>query len=103
MRDQECLDANGRRRIDNLKRIAELAKKVEAGKGDDTPEKLDTAGKRAAVHLEQAQCRSNASRPPICAYTEAVWSLPHGLTQSVATREVIRARVSVAILVAFAI
>ena len=30
-----------------LKRIAELAKKVEAGKGDDTPEKLDTPGKRA--------------------------------------------------------
>ena len=30
-----------------LKRIAELAKKVQAGKGDDTPEKLDTPGKRA--------------------------------------------------------
>jgi type I restriction enzyme R subunit len=30
-----------------LKRVAELAKKVEAGKGDDTPEKLDTPGKRA--------------------------------------------------------
>jgi type I restriction enzyme, R subunit len=30
-----------------LKRIAELAKKVEAGKADDTPEKLDTPGKRA--------------------------------------------------------
>ena len=30
-----------------LKRIAELAKKVEAGKGDDTPQKLDTPGKRA--------------------------------------------------------
>lgn len=30
-----------------LKRIAELAKKVQAGKGDDTPEKLDTLGKRA--------------------------------------------------------
>ncbi|MBI3246264.1 MAG: HsdR family type I site-specific deoxyribonuclease [Deltaproteobacteria bacterium] len=30
-----------------LKRIAELAKKVEAGTGDDTPEKLDTPGKRA--------------------------------------------------------
>ena len=29
-----------------LKRIAELAKKVQAGKGDDTPEKLDTPGKR---------------------------------------------------------
>lgn len=30
-----------------LKRIAELAKKVQAGKGDDTPVKLDTPGKRA--------------------------------------------------------
>jgi type I restriction enzyme, R subunit len=30
-----------------LKRIAELAKKVEAGKADDTPMKLDTPGKRA--------------------------------------------------------
>ena len=30
-----------------LKQIAELAKKVDAGKGDDTPEKLDTPGKRA--------------------------------------------------------
>jgi type I restriction enzyme R subunit len=30
-----------------LKRIAELARQVEAGKGDDTPETLDTPGKRA--------------------------------------------------------
>ena len=30
-----------------LRRIAELAKKVEAGKADDTPAKLDTPGKRA--------------------------------------------------------
>jgi len=30
-----------------LKRIAELAKRVEAGKSEDTPEKLDTPGKRA--------------------------------------------------------
>jgi type I restriction enzyme, R subunit len=30
-----------------LKRIAELAKKVEAGQADDTPTKLDTPGKRA--------------------------------------------------------
>lgn len=30
-----------------LKRIAELAKQVQAGKGDDTPEKLNTPGKRA--------------------------------------------------------
>jgi type I restriction enzyme, R subunit len=32
---------------DFLKRIAELAKQVQAGKGDDTPERLDTPGKRA--------------------------------------------------------
>ncbi|MHB8413783.1 MAG: type I restriction endonuclease subunit R [Acidiferrobacteraceae bacterium] len=32
---------------DYLKRIAELAKKVEAGQAEDTPEKLDTPGKRA--------------------------------------------------------
>jgi type I restriction enzyme R subunit len=30
-----------------LRRIAELAKQVQAGKGDDTPERLDTPGKRA--------------------------------------------------------
>ncbi len=30
-----------------LKRIAELAKKVDAGKAEDTPEELDTPGKRA--------------------------------------------------------
>ncbi len=30
-----------------LKRIAELAKQVEAGQADDTPERLDTPGKRA--------------------------------------------------------
>lgn len=30
-----------------LKQIAQLAKKVEAGKAEDTPEKLDTPGKRA--------------------------------------------------------
>ena len=30
-----------------LKRVADLAKKVEAGIGDDTPKKLDTPGKRA--------------------------------------------------------
>ena len=30
-----------------LKRIAELAKQVQAGKADDTPEKLNTPGKRA--------------------------------------------------------
>jgi type I restriction enzyme R subunit len=30
-----------------LKRIAELAGKVEAGHSDETPEKLDTPGKRA--------------------------------------------------------
>jgi len=30
-----------------LKRIAEVAKKVEAGKSEDTPEQLDTPGKRA--------------------------------------------------------
>jgi type I restriction enzyme, R subunit len=30
-----------------LKRIAALAKTLKAGKGDDTPEKLDTSGKRA--------------------------------------------------------
>jgi type I restriction enzyme R subunit len=30
-----------------LKRIAEVAKKVEVGKSEDTPEKLDTPGKRA--------------------------------------------------------
>src|SRR5277367_6516702 len=30
-----------------LKRIAELAKQVQTGKGTDTPEKLNTPGKRA--------------------------------------------------------
>jgi type I restriction enzyme R subunit len=30
-----------------LKRIADLAKRVEAGQADDTPEQLDTPGRRA--------------------------------------------------------
>jgi len=34
-----------------LKKIAELAKMVKAGKGDDTPEKLDTPGKRALYNI----------------------------------------------------
>lgn len=39
-----------------LKRIAELAKKVEAGQGEEMPEPLDTPGKRALYHnLNQNQ------------------------------------------------
>lgn len=39
-----------------LKRIAELAKKVEAGQAEDTPEQLDTPGKRALYNnLSQNQ------------------------------------------------
>ena len=33
-----------------LKRVAELAKKVDAGHSEETPEKLDTQGKRALYH-----------------------------------------------------
>ena len=40
-----------------LKRIAELAKKVQAGKGDDTPEKLDTPGKRALYNNLKVEAR----------------------------------------------
>ena len=46
----EIIADRRRRRIEYeeyLKRIAELAKQVEAGKADDTPEKLNTPGKRA--------------------------------------------------------
>jgi type I restriction enzyme R subunit len=41
-----------------LKRIAELAKKLEAGHGDDTPEKLDTPGKRALYNNLKNQERA---------------------------------------------
>ncbi len=34
-----------------LKRIAELVRKVEAGKAEDTPERLDTPGKRAIYNI----------------------------------------------------
>ena len=38
-----------------LKRIAKLAKRVEAGKGEDTPEQLNTPGRRALYdNLKQA-------------------------------------------------
>jgi type I restriction enzyme R subunit len=40
-----------------LKRIAELSKKVEAGQGEDTPERLDSPGKRALwnnLHHDEA-------------------------------------------------
>ena len=55
-----------------LKRIAELAKKVEAGQAEDTPETLDTPGKRAlynnleqneALALEDRRDRSKQVRP----------------------------------------
>jgi len=44
---------------DYLKRIADVAKKVELGKGDDVPEKLDTPAKRALYNNLQQR-----GRPP---------------------------------------
>jgi type I restriction enzyme R subunit len=54
-----------------LKRIAELAKKVEAGKGDDTPEQLDTPGKRAIYNNLRPGTLSGAAsgvREPLVPY-----------------------------------
>ena len=55
-----------------LKQIAELIKRVEAGKGDDTPEELNTPGKRALYNnLRTASAVSGASRaaePPAPSY-----------------------------------
>jgi type I restriction enzyme R subunit len=52
-----------------LKRIAELAKDVEAGKGDDAPEQLDTPGKRAIYNNLRMGTPSGAARgvrePPV--------------------------------------
>jgi type I restriction enzyme R subunit len=47
---QEMIELRKARAVDYeeyLKRIAELAKKVAAGKAEDTPEELDTPGRRA--------------------------------------------------------
>ncbi len=43
-----------------LKRIAELAKKVEAGQAEETPEKLDTPGKRALYNNLEPRTRTLA-------------------------------------------
>ena len=43
-----------------LKRIAELAKKVEAGQAEDTPEELDTPGKRALYNNLESERRAGA-------------------------------------------
>ena len=40
-----------------LKRMAELAKKVQTGKADDTPEKLNTPGKRALYNNFETRTR----------------------------------------------
>jgi type I restriction enzyme, R subunit len=48
-----------------LKRIAELARKVEAGKADDTPAALDTPGKRALYNnLKRSQHRRMIAAEP---------------------------------------
>jgi type I restriction enzyme R subunit len=51
-----------------LKRIAELAKTVEIGKGDDTPATLDTPGKRAIYNnlsREGSACTDRVSEPAV--------------------------------------
>ena len=51
-----------------LKRIAELAKNVQAGRSHDTPAQLDTPGRRALYsnlrHLISAQPATSAASPP---------------------------------------
>ena len=63
---REILDDLKAKRIDYkefLKRIADVAKQVQAGKSDDTPAKLDTPGKRALYsNLKPAQ-DPNAAEP----------------------------------------
>ena len=44
-----------------LRRIAELAKKVEAGYSEETPEKLDTPGKRAIYNNVKATASSGSA------------------------------------------
>ncbi len=55
---QEIIELRKARAIEYeeyLRRIAELVKNVEAGKGDDTPAKLDTPGKRAIYNNLQRE------------------------------------------------
>jgi type I restriction enzyme R subunit len=53
-----------------LKQIAELIRKVEAGKGDDAPVDLDTPGRRALYNL---LCRGETDRALRAAQHEAVY------------------------------
>jgi len=46
-----------------LKRIAELARQVAAGKPDDTPERLDTPGRRALYNNLKSGAEMRASEP----------------------------------------
>ncbi|QDU86787.1 Type I restriction enzyme R protein [Pirellulimonas nuda] len=46
---------------DYLKRIAEIVKKVDAGKGDDTPAALDSPGKRAVYNVVKSAAAAGAA------------------------------------------
>ncbi len=68
---KEILEDLRAKRIDYeefLRRMAEVAKQVQAGQGDDTPESLDTPGKRAIYNqLERetvAELGSSMAEPP---------------------------------------
>ncbi len=58
-----------------LKRIAELAKRVAAGHAEDTPEQLNTPGRRALYNLLRAggfaPAANRAAAPPGAAYGDA--------------------------------
>jgi type I restriction enzyme R subunit len=64
---QEIIELRKARAIDYeeyLKRIAELVKKVAAGKAEDTPEELDTPGKRALYNNLLSGCHRVAEPAP---------------------------------------
>ena len=63
---REILDDLQAKRIDYeefLKRVAVVAKQVQAGKSDDTPAKLDTPGKRALYNNLKPVCDRNTVEP----------------------------------------
>ena len=71
-----------------LKRIADLATRVKAGKSEDTPEKLDTKGKRALYNNLKGRVAPNAAHQPDAPYGDQDSALELALAIDEAVRKV---------------
>lgn len=71
-----------------LKRIADLATRVKAGTSEDTPEKLDTKGKRALYNNLKGRVAPNAAHQPDAPYGDQDSALELALAIDEAVRKV---------------